>query len=201
MPNMVPGYAGMARCSPLLLFLLADAGFAQVTVSLESGPAEPGSTILLNLMLNSGQTDVAGLQWTVNYSTTDIAAVQVAISPETASAGLTVACVNKTAAVKCLLVSPSSRDPIPSGVVAVVTVAISPATSRAASINLSALEGVSPNGQAILIGASEAVLTINGSTSLRPTLRFVPVMPCRVADTRNANGPFGGPPIQKENVA
>jgi hypothetical protein len=24
-------------------------------------------------------------------------------------------------------------------------------------------------------------------------LRFVPVMPCRVADTRNANGPFGGP--------
>jgi hypothetical protein len=28
-----------------------------------------------------------------------------------------------------------------------------------------------------------------------PGLNFVPVAPCRVADTRNANGAFGGPPI------
>jgi len=28
-----------------------------------------------------------------------------------------------------------------------------------------------------------------------PALRFVPVAPCRVADTRNENGTFGGPPI------
>lgn len=27
-------------------------------------------------------------------------------------------------------------------------------------------------------------------------LRFLPVAPCRVVDTRQANGPFGGPPIQ-----
>jgi DNA-binding beta-propeller fold protein YncE len=27
-------------------------------------------------------------------------------------------------------------------------------------------------------------------------LQFIPVSPCRVVDTRNANGPFGGPPIQ-----
>ncbi len=31
--------------------------------------------------------------------------------------------------------------------------------------------------------------------SLGPT-QFVPVTPCRVVDTRNPNGPFGGPPIQ-----
>lgn len=28
-----------------------------------------------------------------------------------------------------------------------------------------------------------------------PALRFIPVTPCRVADTRNPNGPFGGPAI------
>jgi len=28
-----------------------------------------------------------------------------------------------------------------------------------------------------------------------PALQFIPLTPCRVADTRNANGPFGGPPI------
>jgi serine protease len=28
-----------------------------------------------------------------------------------------------------------------------------------------------------------------------PSLQFIPVPPCRVADTRNANGPFGGPAL------
>ncbi len=35
------------------------------------------------------------------------------------------------------------------------------------------------------------------SSGLSPTnWQFVPVTPCRVVDTRNPNGPFGGPPIQ-----
>jgi hypothetical protein len=29
----------------------------------------------------------------------------------------------------------------------------------------------------------------------QPSLGFVPVTPCRIADTRNSTGPFGGPPI------
>src|SRR5713101_3652257 len=94
--TMVPGYGGMARRS-LLLFFLVNAGFGQVVLSLESGPTEPGSTILLNLTLNSGQTAVAGLQWTLNYSTTDIRTMQVAISPAAASAGQTLACLSQTA--------------------------------------------------------------------------------------------------------
>ena len=40
---------------------------------------------------------------------------------------------------------------------------------------------------------SYSVSVIAGGAS-RP-LQFVPVTPCRVADTRNPNGPFGGPPI------
>jgi DNA-binding beta-propeller fold protein YncE len=31
------------------------------------------------------------------------------------------------------------------------------------------------------------------------TLQFVPATPCRVVDTRNPNGPFGGPPIQSRS--
>ena len=45
--------------------------------------------------------------------------------------------------------------------------------------------------------------TVNGSTATGPVsgaltntgLRFIPVTPCRVADTRKAAGPFGGPEI------
>jgi hypothetical protein len=195
---MVPAYGGVARRALLLLFILVNAGFGQVMLSLESGPAEPGSTILLNLTLSSGQTTVAGLQWTLNYSTNDVAAIQVAISPAAAAAGQTLTCANQTAGVECLLVSLSGTT-VPNGVVAVVTVTISTATSDASSaLSLSGVLGTSQQGEAIPIQANGAVLTINGSTTSRPALRFVPVTPCRVADTRNANGPFGGPAIRSQ---
>jgi len=41
------------------------------------------------------------------------------------------------------------------------------------------------------VGGTVSVLA--GASS--DPLQFVPVTPCRVADTRNPNGPFGGPPI------
>jgi YVTN family beta-propeller protein len=40
-------------------------------------------------------------------------------------------------------------------------------------------------------GGDGTVSVIAGDT----TLQFIPVTPCRVVDTRNPNGPFGGPPI------
>jgi hypothetical protein len=39
------------------------------------------------------------------------------------------------------------------------------------------------------------VLSISATVQLPSGTRFVPVIPCRVADTRNANGPLGGPAI------
>ena len=41
-------------------------------------------------------------------------------------------------------------------------------------------------------GASGSVSMIAGDTALQ----FVPVTPCRLVDTRNPDGEFGGPPIQ-----
>jgi hypothetical protein len=51
-------------------------------------------------------------------------------------------------------------------------------------------------------GTQACILTMNSSQTVFATftqqtqtlgLRLVPVTPCRIADTRNANGPFGGP--------
>jgi hypothetical protein len=39
------------------------------------------------------------------------------------------------------------------------------------------------------------VLSISAPAQINSGAHFVPVAPCRVADTRNANGPFGGPAI------
>jgi hypothetical protein len=197
---MVPSYCGMARRSLVGFFLLANAGFGQVVLSLESGSAAPGAVVSLNLTLSSGQTSVAGLEWTLNYSTTDISAIQVAIGKAAASAGQTLTCANKTAAMECLLVDLLVEGAtVPSGVVATVTVTIARTTTDATStIGLSNVVGASPGGQAIPVEANGAILTINGSTSNHSALRFVPVIPCRVADTRNANGPFGGPALQRQ---
>lgn len=192
------GYGKIARRSLPLFCLLAQTGFGQVVLSLESGTAAPGSTVLMNLTLNTGTTVVAGLQWTLQYSPSDISGIQAAISSAAESAGGLLACANQTGSMKCLLVNPSGLGAsIPSGVAAVVSVTVAPTISSSSSeISLSAIEGTSPNAQLISIQGNGAVLTIEGATSARTALGFVPVTPCRVADTRNANGAFGGPAIQ-----
>jgi hypothetical protein len=38
-------------------------------------------------------------------------------------------------------------------------------------------------------------IPVIGLTTVAPALRFVPITPCRIADTRTAAGPFGGPTI------
>jgi hypothetical protein len=47
----------------------------------------------------------------------------------------------------------------------------------------------------ITIGVAAFTITQAGAASAR----FVPVTPCRVADTRNAAGPFGGPAVAANN--
>src|ERR1019366_8662024 len=57
--------------------------------------------------------------------------------------------------------------------------------------------GINNNGQ--LVGAYFPSGVYHGflaTPSSSPPLQFNPVLPCRVVDTRNANGTFGGPAIQ-----
>ena len=156
-------------------------------LSLGSASGAPGSTVILDLTFDTGPSIVAGLQWTLNYSPADIAAIHVAAGPAAASSGQTLTCFSRVGAVECLLVSPTGRT-ISSGVVAVVTLQFSLATRDGASaITLSDVLGASKDGTPLSIQTHGAVLPITGSA-----LRFRPMTPCRVADTRNGN-PFGGP--------
>jgi len=68
-----------------------------------------------------------------------------------------------------------------------LTVAFSPTASgtRTASLNISD-DSVSSPQTVALNGTATVVIASSG-------LRFVPITPCRVADTRNPTGPFGGP--------
>lgn len=77
-----------------------------------------------------------------------------------------------------------------------VTWSINPAVGSITSAGLYTAPAVISTTQSITVTACSVVDTIHCSSvivTLLPPLQFVPVTPCRVADTRNANGPFGGP--------
>jgi Viral BACON domain len=53
-----------------------------------------------------------------------------------------------------------------------------------------------PRSGTLTVGAQTFTVTQAGAVIAGPqALRFVPVTPCRIADTRNATGPFGGPSL------
>ncbi len=66
------------------------------------------------------------------------------------------------------------------------------ATAAAVSSNIGATLTATLNGGSITFALG---LTASASSTPDSGLRFVPVTPCRVADTRNADGAFGGPSL------
>ena len=68
-----------------------------------------------------------------------------------------------------------------------ITVTVNVSGSAPSSVTNSV--AVSGGGDPLTHNASDP------TTILPQALRFVSVVPCRIADTRNANGPFGGPAI------
>ncbi len=160
---------------------------AQAVLGLTTASGAPGATVSLNLTFDPGQSVVAGLQWTLNYSLADIAAIHVAAGPGSTSANQTLQCLGQAGALQCLMVS-FMGTAVPSGVVAVVTLELSHATrDGAAAIGLSGALAAARDGSALPVQTHGSVLPITGNA-----LRFRPVTPCRIADTRNGN-PFGVP--------
>ena len=81
--------------------------------------------------------------------------------------------------------------------------AVSPQSGQgSATITVTAAPSSPPSGYQYAVvnvaGSSEFFVTEQESTS--PPLNFVPVTPCRVADTRNPNGTFGGPYVPANGI-
>jgi hypothetical protein len=70
--------------------------------------------------------------------------------------------------------------------------------SGTVSYTVSALTGTTPRTATITIGGVPFVIQQN--TTTMSGLLFVPIMPCRIADTRNAAGPFGGPALMADET-
>ncbi len=87
-----------------------------------------------------------------------------------------------------------SVTPIASGITATTYTALGLANGTPYYYKVAA---VNVGGTSVL--SNEATATPQASLP-SPPLRFVPVTPCRVADTRNADGAFGGPSLGAEET-
>ena len=175
----------------VLFLFLGPLASANVSYSIGSGAAAPGSTVVLDISIAGGDLP-AGLQWTLDYSTADISRVTVTAGPSATAAGKSVFCSNVSGDMTCLVIGTNTTG-IADGVVAQATVQVAAGTTHVTtSLQLTGTVSTDANGNSIPSSGSSGVLTILDALS---ALRFVPITPCRVTDTRNPVGPFGGPAI------
>jgi hypothetical protein len=139
----------------------------QIAISLSSGTGIPGATTALNINLNASTSQPAMLQWEMNYSPADISLITVSAGTSATLAGKTVICSSiGTGRIRCLVYG-MNGTPVPSGTVAVATVALmGSTTSTSTSIALSNAVAVNPPGSGIATTASGNSLTILQASAL-----------------------------------
>ncbi len=162
-----------------LAVLLSSLGVAQTAaLSLGFGSGSPGSVITVDLFLAATVTQPATLEWTVNYPTKDITALNVAAGGGVSSS---IECNNTAGASTCVMWNVSSNT-ISNGVAASLAFTISASTTDTSSaIQLS-------NGVAASSGGSEMTSTTTGSTL---TLGSVAPPAPVITSATSANGTTG----------
>ena len=150
-------------CLTLLSAMAASAQSDSLSLSQSAG--SPGSiTLNLSLKTGSGQQP-AGVQWTLSYSSADFTGIQVIAGPSATAAAKTVTCAGTSAAYKCL-VAGDNDNVIPDGVLAIVSLTVSPGTPDTSSfVQLENAMGASPAGTLIPISAVGIAVSITGTTA------------------------------------
>jgi hypothetical protein len=172
-----------------------------------SWQGSPGATPQQFGSLTSGQQSAAQSFQVAAPSAAGAYTLQAAVS--SSSYGLTFAGSTTVCVAVSMTVAQSCYS---------LTLSVSPSGAGAVSASPSSAGGLYAVGTQVCLSAtpnpgwafdswsgatldSNNCLTINGSVSVTANfvsvgaLRFVPVPPCRVVDTRNASGPLGGPAI------
>jgi hypothetical protein len=193
----------LALSSPLLRYSLIAlagccSGFAQqtVTLSLSSGSAPPGAVVTLNLSLSGSTGDPpAALQWTLAYSPIDFSSTSVAAGPSASAAGKLVSCNNNVPGVSNCVLWGLNSSAISNGVVATVSLTVSPSTRSTASvIQLPNTGATDPAAASLSASGNGATVTIpqtgglNGFTCNPVSVTPPGVSTCTVALTAPASG-------------
>jgi hypothetical protein len=152
-----------------LLLAIAVSAYcsAQVAVSLAPGSGSPGSTVVLNLSVNSTSgNQPASVGWTISYSATDFSSVNVAAGAAATAASKSISCNNSAGSQKCIAWGVNSNV-ISNGVLATVSMKISGSTKNTSSaVSLSNGLSALPNSTSVATSTTSTVVTIVQSQGL-----------------------------------
>ncbi len=142
----------------------------QASLSVASGSAKPGGTVALALSLaNTNATQPGSLEWTMNYSASDISGVSVAVSSSASVAHKTVSCNATSGSTVCVL-SGLDENTIAAGPVATATFTVaSGSQSTSIPIQLSATAAADDGSQLPLSSTGATVTSTSGSGSGQPS--------------------------------
>lgn len=157
---------------PLVITLSAGLAFAQTTLSVSSGTGTPGARVSLNITLNTAvPSQVAGVQWKLNYTAADFTAITVTTGAAAAAAGKSATCSSTTPGVANCIVTGLNRNTIGSGVIATAALTVAPAPANSSSV-VSATGSLGATatgtGMAVSGGSGTVVLSLPCSYSISP---------------------------------
>ena len=101
-----------------VVFCLLTQGaiLAQVTVKVASGSAIAGAAASLNISLTSSSgTAPAAVEWTLDYSSSDLTGMTLAAGSAATSAGKSLSCTSTTGSARCIVSGRRRRTPKQSG--------------------------------------------------------------------------------------
>jgi len=133
---------------PLLLAAALNAQPPSLVLSQVSAPRGGGAVLELSYA-SVGDSPIAALQWTLQYPPEAVSAISLDDGDAASAAHKTVICLGDGSAYKCLAVG-ANAETISDGVLARVTVALTPGTTEATILVANTL-GVSPDGQPVTV--------------------------------------------------
>ncbi len=134
---------------------------AQDVISLSSGSATVGGTASLDIMLSSpAGSEPAGVQWTFNYSPSDVVSVNVTPGPAANAAGKTITCQAGSGKYTCILIGADNKA-IQNGVIGTAAFRLASSTSSSSvPVQFSATYAALGTGSNVAATGNSAVITV-----------------------------------------
>ncbi len=159
----------------LSLLLLGSSAYGQTTaLSLGSGLGTPGGLVSLNLSLSAtGGSQAVALEWGLSYAPANVTSVSFAAGPALTAAGKTLSCNTASGSAMCVA-SGMNANGIGSGVVAVVTVALSAGTASSVPLTLGNLMGSAADGTGLAVSGTSGTITVQATLPTVSALQCSP---------------------------
>jgi len=172
-----------------LQLIFGSCCFGQSVLSLSSASGQPGEPVTLNISFDTTYPGkAAALQWTLNSPSSEVASFNAVAGPAAASAQKSLYCANQT----CLLAGINSNT-LSTGVVAIVTLNLSPTASGNLVIELSNPVEALVNGSDGSITSTNGIVNVGAiAVAIKPSAGSLSAaqslqLSATVAGTTNSN--------------